>query len=221
MSGAPTRTSKKKSDANHRRRSIRDRLLAAIEELAAAGEAYSTVSVERLATTAGLSRATFYIYFDGKAGLLEAWFVDVEEELATASGVWFALDGSATQEDLGRALQGIADVYLSHQRLLAAFNDEATQNTELRDRFDAAVARVTDDLRAHIETGQDEGWVDADLVAAETAAWMVSMLERGLGNVVAGSPPADADRLMATLTSMFWHTLYVGSTAHPAGATRA
>ena len=123
MSAPRTKRSRKKAEAEDRRRSIRDRLLAAIEELAAAGESYSTVSVERLASTAGLSRATFYIYFDGKAGLLEAWFAEVEEELAKATAAWFALDGAATQDDLGRALRGIAEVYVEHRRLLAAFND--------------------------------------------------------------------------------------------------
>lgn len=214
MSGATVPHRKKHSDANTRRRSIRDRLLVAIEELARAGEPYSTVSVERLATTAGISRATFYIYFEGKADLLDAWFADVEAELASAAAVWFAWDGSSTEQELGQALQGVADVYLSHGRLLAAFNDEATQNLELRERLNAAVERVTEDLRAHIETGQRDGWVDPDLLAPELAAWMISMFERGLGNAVAGSGPGEQGRLMADLSSMFWHVLCVGSSAH-------
>ncbi len=214
MSAPTTRRSRKKAEAEDRRRNIRDRLLAAIEELADAGESYSTVSVERLASTAGLSRATFYIYFDGKAGLLEAWFDDVEEELSRATAVWFALGGSATREDLERALRGIAEVYVANGRLLAAFIDEASQNTELRDRLDLAIARVTDNLRAHIEHGQKGGWVDPDLLPAETAAWLVAMLERGLGNVVAVADEDAADRQLSTFTSMIWHTLYVGSPQH-------
>jgi AcrR family transcriptional regulator len=208
--------SKKKSDSNKRRKIIRDKLLAAIVRLAAEGELYSTVSVERLATTAGVSRATFYIYFEGKADLLESWFTDVENELAAASTAWFSLDGSATEADLAAALQAIADVYLSHQPLLAAFNDEATQNTDLRDRFNAGLSRATNDLSAHLQKGQREGWADPDLLPLEISAWLVWTLERGLGNVVAASAPERAQVQMATLASMVWHVLYAGSPAHPA-----
>lgn len=216
MTDAVTRNSKKKLDSNTRRRNIRNRLLAAIVELAASGEPYSTVSVERLATTAALSRATFYIYFEGKADLLEAWFDDVETELGEATAAWFSLDGPASQAELGRVLQGVAEIYRSHHGLLTAFYDEATQNAELRARLTGAIAGVTKDLQVHLEAGQHGGWVDADLLPAETAAWIVWMLERGLGNVVAGRESAEAELLVANLTSMIWHVLYVGSPARPA-----
>ncbi len=106
-------------------------------------------------------------------------------------------------------------MYLSHQPLLAAFNDEATQNTDLRDRFNAALTRATHDLSAHLERGQREGWVDPDLLPLETSAWLVWMLERGLGNVVAASAPERAAVQIGTLASMAWHVLYAGSPAHP------
>lgn len=215
MTDAPTRNSKKKLDSNARRRNIRDRLLRAIVELAGSGEPYSTVSVERLATTAGVSRATFYIYFEGKADLLEAWFDDVEAELAAATALWFSLDGPASQAELGRVLQGIADIYRAHHALLTAFYDEATQNGELRSRLGGAIAGVTKDLQVHLESGQHGGWVDRDLLPAETAGWLVWMLERGLGNAVAGAGLAEAELLVTNLTSMIWHILYAGSPAHP------
>lgn len=216
MSGVMARSTRKKLDANSRRRDVRSRLLGAVEELAAGGEPYSTVSVERLATTAGLSRATFYIYFEGKADLLAAWFADVEGELTTATAAWFRPGGPSAQAELERALQQIADGYLSHERLLAAFYAEATQNAELRARLTATIEGVTDDLRVHLETGQRDGWVDPDLLAAETAAWLVWMLERGLGNVVAGRGADEVDLSIATLASMIWHVVYLGSPAHPA-----
>lgn len=210
------RNSKKKLDSNTRRRNIRNRLLVAIEELAASGEPYSTVSVERLATTAGVSRATFYIYFEGKADLLEAWFSDVETELAAATAAWFSLEGPASQAELGGVLRGITTIYRARHGLLTAFYDEATQNGELRLRLSAAISGVIEDLRVHLEAGQRGGWVDPDLLPAETAAWLGWMLERGLGNVVAGRLDDEADLLVANLTSMIWHIVYVGSPTHPA-----
>jgi len=87
---------------------------------------------------------------------------------------------------------------------------------DLRDRFNAALSRATNDLSAHLEKGQRESWVDPDLLPLETSAWLVWTLERGLGNVVAGSAPERAQVQIANFASMVWHVLYAGSPAHPA-----
>ena len=213
---AAPRNGKKRIDSKQRRREIRDSLLAAIGTLAADGEAYSTVSVEKLATAAGISRATFYIYFEGKADLLQAWFVDTLEELATAAERWWALGSDVTPDELAATLNAFMDVYLAHGGLMAAINDEATQNDELRETLSGAIQRGIDGLRKHIERGQAEGFIDPDLFAPETAAWLVWLIERGMNNVLGTADSGQSALLRSNLTSMIWHVLYAGSAAHPA-----
>lgn len=215
MTTVTVRNGKKLIDSKARRRDIRDRLLAAIDALAAEGEAYSTVSVERLATAAGISRATFYIYFEGKADLLQAWFADILEDLAAAAERWWGLEAEVTPEQLGDALGALIDVYVASAGLMAAINDEATQNGDLRATLAAAIQQGTDGLREHIERGQAAGCVDPELFAPETAAWLVWLIERGMNQVMVGVQPRQADLLRSNLTSMIWHVLYLDPPAHP------
>jgi AcrR family transcriptional regulator len=215
LTTAAPRNGKKRIDSKQRRREIRDRLLAAIDALVADGESYSTVSVEKLATAAGISRATFYIYFEGKADLLQAWYVETLEELAAAAERWWALGPDATADDLGAALDGLLDVYLAHGGLMTAINDEATQNDELRDTLAGAIQRGIEGTRQHIERGQAEGFIDPTLLAPETAAWLVWLLERGMNQVLNTAEPGHSALLRRNLTSMIWNVLYAGSRTHP------
>jgi AcrR family transcriptional regulator len=215
LTTAAPRNGKKRIDSKQRRREIRDRLLAAIDALVAEGDSYATVSVEKLANAAGISRATFYIYFEGKADLLQAWYAETLEELAAAADRWWTLGADATPDDLGAALDGLLDVYVGHGGLMTAINDEATQNDELRDILAKAIERGTEGTRAHIERGQAEGFVDPDLLPAETAAWLVWLLERGMNQVLGGADPQKSELLRRNLTSMIWNVLYAGPRAHP------
>ncbi|WP_019873421.1 TetR/AcrR family transcriptional regulator [Sporichthya polymorpha] len=220
MTTAAPRNGKKRIDSKQRRREIRDRLLAAIDALAADGDTYSTVSVEKLATTAGISRATFYIYFEGKADLLQAWFAEILEEFADAADRWWSLGADATPDELATALDAVLDVYLGHAGLMAAINDEATQNDELRATLSGAIQRGIEGTRQHIERGQAEGFVDPDLLAAETSAWLVWLIERGMNQGLGAGDDEQSRLLRSNLTSVIWHVLYAGSPAHRAAAGR-
>jgi AcrR family transcriptional regulator len=202
---------KKKGNRERRRTDIRDRLLEAIEKLAANGESYANVTIERLATTAGLSRATFYIYFEGKGDLLRVSFDEALQGLGAACSPWLALGAKSSQADLRAALAQIIETYRAQASLMAAVADEATQDSSLRDELSAAIQRGADALRAQIERGQGEGWIDRDLLPGETAAWAIWMLERGLTQVVPHASDDTVAALIDTLADMAWHTLYVGS----------
>lgn len=199
-----------------RRKDIRNRLLTAIEQLAADGEPYSTVTVERLVSAAGISRATFYIYFEGKADLLQTWFTETMRELAEAAEPWRAITAQPTEAELAAALNQIISAYVEHAGLMAAVYDEATQNSALRESINSAIRIASESVCEHIERGQREGWVDPELLAPETASWLVWMLERGLNQLVPDAKKARANRLKLNLASMVWHVLYAGASGKPA-----
>src|SRR4051794_34010288 len=66
----PSVTRKSQSSRAERRDNIRRRLLAVLENLLDKGENFTEVSVERLVSEAGISRSTFYVYFEDKGDLL-------------------------------------------------------------------------------------------------------------------------------------------------------
>lgn len=194
--------------SRERQEAIRERLLAAVEEVTAGGDSLGDVSVERLAKAAGISRATFYIYFADKGDLLKAWFEQIVDVLMDAAGAWWQLDAEATPEDLRAALAGIVATYRPHATLIAAVYDEAAYDPAVREQVARLVHGGIAGLQAHIERGQRDGFIDPGLLAPETAAWLGWMVERGLRNIAGPAPEGEVDALIDANADVVWHTLY-------------
>ena len=66
-------------------------------------ESYTALSVERLVREAGISRATFYVYFEDKGDLLRALAEDFIERILGRGVDWWQLPPDATKADLRAA----------------------------------------------------------------------------------------------------------------------
>ncbi len=204
----PSVTRKSQSSRAKRREEMRDRLLAVVERLLAEGETYTEISVERLVSETEISRSTFYVYFEDKGDLLRAWFAQIISEIEAAAGDWWKLDGSATRADLREALSAIVTTYRPHTTLMAAVYDAASYDITVRDEVQGMMSRNIGGLRAHIRRGQRDGWIPAELLAGETAAWLTWMAERGQHQMVRSADDAELERLIDSYTDVVWHALY-------------
>jgi AcrR family transcriptional regulator len=204
----PSVTRKSHGNRAQRRDDVRRRLLAVVEELLKNGESYAEISVERLVTEAKLSRSTFYVYFEDKGDLLRAWFDQVIEELDKAASSWWKLGGDATRDDLRVALAQIVEAYRPHTTLMAALYDMSAYDTTVREQVTAMMSRNSAGLRSHIRRGQKEGWIDPNLLPAETAAWLTWMAERGQHQMVRAADDAETGRLIDAYADIVWNTLY-------------
>src|SRR6184192_1954998 len=108
------------SDRAARRGEIARRLLVAVEKLLADGENFTEVSVERLVGEAGVSRSTFYVYFEDKGDLLKVLTEDVMTEVIDAARGWWELPREADRADVETAMRVIAAAYRGHVTLMAA-----------------------------------------------------------------------------------------------------
>jgi TetR/AcrR family transcriptional regulator, ethionamide resistance regulator len=204
----PSVTRRRHGNRAQRRDEVRSRLLAVVEDLLRGGESYAGISVERLVSEAGISRSTFYVYFEDKGDLLRAWFEQVTEELEVAAVSWWQLDGSATRDDLRAALAQIIAAYRPHTTLMAALFDLSAYDGGVREQVMAMMARNVAGLRRHIERGRKQGWIEPELPAAETAEWLTWMAERGFHQMVRPAGDAELERLTDAYTAVIWNTLY-------------
>ena len=168
------------------------------------------MSVERLAKAAGISRATFYIYFSDKGDLLAARFEQVVRR-ADRGGERLVAAGCRClgRRPAGRDRRAIVAVYRPHATLIAAAYDEAAYNPAVRELVTRFIESGITGLREHIERGQREGFVDPALLAPETAAWLGWMIERGLRDIVGPAPESEVEALVSAHADVVWHTLYV------------
>ena len=177
----PSVTRKAKSKREERREELRESLLAAVEAMVANGESFTELSVERLVQEAGLSRSTFYVYFEDKGDLVRAWFSQILEELREAAAPWWRLDESATRDDVREVLARIVTTYRPHTTLMAAVYDTASYDTLVGEEVAEMMGANIASLRSHIRRGQKAGWVTPDLLPDETASWLMWMAEREIG----------------------------------------
>lgn len=209
----PSVTRKSQGGRAERRDQIRARLLTAVESLLAEGESFTELSVERLVSLAGVSRSTFYVYFEDKGELIQGWLADIISELDVAARAWWELDGTVTWEGLRAALDQVVKVYRPHTTLMSAAFDAAAYDPGVREQVETMMERNIAGLRKHIKTGQTSGWVDPRLLPAQTAAWLQWMAERGLHRLIRD---ATTDRELTDLvdayTTIVWNTLYANTT---------
>jgi AcrR family transcriptional regulator len=204
-------TRKTQAGRAERRDQIKTRLLAAVEQLLADGQNFTELSVERLVGVAGVSRSTFYVYFEDKGELIRAWLTEIISELEVAARGWWSLSGDATWDDLRAALNRVVLVYRPHTTLMAAAFDAAAYDPAVREQVEEMMQRNIAGLRKHIRAGQSLGAVDATLPAAQTAAWLTWMAERGLHRLVRDAPEEELAILVDAYTSIVWNTLYAGA----------
>ena len=204
----PSVTRRTQSTRAQRRDEARERLLEVVERMLGEGASFTELSVERLVQAAGMSRSTFYVYFEDKGDLLRAWFEDITAELGEAAKDWWALDGSATREDLHEVLDRVVRTYRPHTTLMAATYDAAAYDPSVRDLVEGMMRANDAGLRKHVRAGQKAGFVDPDLPARQTAAWLTWMAERGLHQLVRGSSDNELTQLIEAYTAIVWNTLY-------------
>ncbi len=207
----PSITRKTQSSRTERRGEIRDRLRAAVERLMAGGESYTELSVERLVKEAGISRATFYVYFEDKGDLLQALTEDFITRIIEAATIWWELPAEASKDDLRGAMRAIFDSYLPHKVVMSAVVEVASYDAGLAELFGSLLERTIEEVSKHISDGQKQGFVHKRLDPQRTAAWLTRMAERGLYQLVAPASPAAAEKLLTALTDITWNSLYAGT----------
>lgn len=85
-----------------RREQMERRLLDATERLMRDGASFTELSVDRLSGEAGISRASFYIYFEDKGHLLRRLAGQVFGDLLTARGAGGRWPGGTTPTTCAR-----------------------------------------------------------------------------------------------------------------------
>src|ERR1700752_2078537 len=80
----------RQQERQRRREQMERQLLDPTERLMRDGAPFTELSVDRLSTEAGISRASFYIYFEDKGHLLRRLAGQVFTDLANAAERWWS-----------------------------------------------------------------------------------------------------------------------------------
>jgi TetR/AcrR family transcriptional regulator, ethionamide resistance regulator len=205
----PSVTRKPQAKRQERREQIERQLLDATERLMDGGASFTELSVDRLATEAGISRASFYIYFEDKGELLRRLAGQVFDDLADAGDKWWSVADRRDPADAKTAISAIIAGYRRHQPLLVALNEMAGYDPLVGAAYREILTAIAARFEAVIEHGQATGAIRRELPRATAANVLVWMVERATQQNLPRSPAAFDSELSDTLTQLVWAALYL------------
>jgi AcrR family transcriptional regulator len=190
-----------------KRQAIEAAVLHAMEELLAEGATYATLSVERIAKRAGISRTAFYFYFADKRELLMRLASKLSDELYHEADAWWSGAGDGPQQ-LTAALGKVATVYRAHGPLVCAIVEVSTYDDVVGPFWHALVERFVTASAQRIASEIDVGRADPTLNPEATAFALVWMGERALYQMLAQDGPVSDNELVRALGRIWIATVY-------------
>ena len=140
---------------------------------------YRELAIEDVMSSAGLTRTAFYRYFPDLESVLLRLVEDIAEQLNTVTAGWLAADPTESRRALTDAGLGLAEIYQTHGRLLAAFADAATASPDVDEAWRAVIGGFVDVNTARITDLCTRGSCTLDH-PEQTARALVWMTERYL-----------------------------------------
>lgn len=205
----PSVTRKPQAKRQERREQIERQLLDATERLMTDGASFTELSVDRLATEAGISRASFYIYFEDKGHLLRRLTGQVFGDLTDGAERWWGVAHRRDPADVRAAMTAIVASYRLHQPLLVALNEMSAYDPLVGATYTEILAGIAARVTAIIEQGQADGTIRRALPAESTATSLTWMVERSCQQNLPGRPMSYDAELASALTQIIWAALYL------------
>jgi AcrR family transcriptional regulator len=193
-----------------KRQAIEAAVLRAMEQLLGDGATYATLSVERIATRAGISRTAFYFYFADKRELLVRLASQLSDELYREADAWWSSAGDGP-EQLTVALDRIAALYRAHGPLVCAIVEVSTYDEVVGPFWHALVGRFVDAtaerIAAEVAAGRARG-AGSPVKPEATAFALVWMTERTLHQMLVQHGRVPDDELVRALERIWIATVY-------------
>ena len=200
-----------------RRPEVERRLLQATEDLIADGTSFTELSVEQLASRAGIARSTFYVYFHDKTDLVARLAEEMVAQLAEAASVWWKLGVDARYDDVLESTRQVVNTYARHSALFTALAETAAYDERLRELQLVTMSRYARPMSELIERGKEEGLVRPEIHTSESVVALTWMVERACFHLARGASEERLERIAQSLSQIFWHTLYPDSHKQTAG----
>lgn len=160
----------------------------------------------QLAAEAGISRATFYLYFSDRTQFVLRLADYLRDRVVEPLGV---LWGHATPDRsvLERGLRSLVFDFREHGAVAAAVLETAATDPLVAARLEETMAAFIAATTEALERAQSEGLMRADLPAGETAAALSWMVERTCYQVARSADDAQLARLGAALAGIARYAL--------------
>lgn len=197
-----------RAQRSKRRAETEAAVLAAVQRLLAAGESFTELGVQRIATEAGIARSTFYLCFQDKTDVLIRLTATMKHELFSGAAAWRPTGPGGGPE----ALAAVFEYQLAYHRdrapLLAAIAEVAAYDPVLREARTQEIERFANHITSLLEEERREGRLSDDVdpgTAGQVHAWGG---EQVIARQVATGNPQDDAKVARELAYAQWFGTY-------------
>lgn len=179
-----------------------------------------TLSIDDLAKRAGLSRSSFYFYFESKWQVLFAMLGPITEDVFTASRLIFERPVDMDpQEAIEQASAEVVTVWHRHGHILREVGDAVGAEPDLRSQWDSMLGQFIQAAAAAIERDRAAGVALDGPPPRALAAALMWMGERNLGLMSMRSGNAiPSEDAVDTIATVWLRTIFgVGTRAQQDG----
>jgi TetR/AcrR family transcriptional regulator, ethionamide resistance regulator len=160
------------------------------------------IGVDELAAGAGISRPTFYFYFESKTAVLRTLVERLADAMYADAASFLARSDEDPEVTIARSIGAAAEQWQEHGPVLRAAVEAWGTVPELQAFWEAIIGRFVDQAAARIE---EEGVGDAESLAKA----LIWMNERCFYTSSLGVGPAlPDDELVPTLTAIWVRAIF-------------
>jgi TetR/AcrR family transcriptional regulator, ethionamide resistance regulator len=160
------------------------------------------IGVDELAAGAGISRPSFYFYFESKDAVLRTLVERLADAMYADAASFLARDDEDPELTISRSIGAAADQWREHGPVLRAAVEAWGTVPELQAFWEAVIGRFVDQAAARIA---QEGVPEADSLAKA----LIWMNERCFYTSSLGAGPAlGDDELVPTLTAIWLRAIF-------------
>ena len=172
----------------------------------------SSLSIDELAQGAGISRSTFYFYFDSREAVLRALSARLADLVFEVSGSWLRRGDEQPEQALRRAIGNYLDLWHEHGAVLRAIANSCAGDPELQAFWTEVGTRFVAAAAEQIRRERDAGLaLPAPPTATDLALVLSSMSERVCHGASQGHLSDRARTRLADTLAIAWHRAIYGT----------
>jgi TetR/AcrR family transcriptional regulator, ethionamide resistance regulator len=176
------------------------------------------ITVDELAAGAGISRPTFYFYFESKDAVLRALVGRIADALYDRSEGWLERGDDPPAEIARRSIETSARLWREHGPVLRAAVEAWGDDAGMRDFWEGTIGRFVRQSARAIDEERRAGEAPNGPHAEALAKALIWMNERCFYTSSLGVGPALCDdELVGTLTAIWLRAIYGDVTPRRAG----
>jgi TetR/AcrR family transcriptional regulator, ethionamide resistance regulator len=189
------------------RRDVAGSILDAAEALLAE-RGLADLTVADVIESAGVSRGSFYFYFESKQAVVAALLERIVEEVHEAALPWFERGETPPEPALRAAIGGSLALWRRHAAVLRSTVESWQSDPGIRELWGEVIDRFTRAAAAQIERDREAGVAPEGPPADALAGALVAMNERSFYFAVVGTDPGSDTRLEEALTHIWLSAIY-------------